>query len=151
MLGEFDADAQLDVVEEGIEAGLIALTRLGEDLQHGIEPRRIDPPDEQVATEGFELVEQPLPAPNRPPPTLERIADSLQGEEALDAGNAGWHGGCRGTGGTGLAGNDEVATGRAAGAAAARHSRYARIAVDPHQTHLVPVVGKICRRRLSNG
>jgi hypothetical protein len=136
MLGEFDADAELDVVEEGVEARLIAFARLGQDAEHGIEPGGIDPTNEQIVTQRLELVEQPLPAPHGPPPTLERIAHRLQGEQSFDAGNAGRHGCGSSAARAGWPRNDEVAPRRAARSAATRHSRNARIAVDPHQTHL---------------
>ena len=77
MLGEFDPNAQLDIVEEGIEAGLIALARLGENVEHAVEAGGVDPSHEEVPAQRLELVEQPLPAPNRPAPAFERIAHRL--------------------------------------------------------------------------
>ncbi len=92
VLGEFDPNAEFDVVDQGVEAGFIPFSGLGEDSQHVIEPGRIHPSNEQVTAQRFELIEQPLPATNRPPSTLERIADRLQGKKPLDARNAGGHG-----------------------------------------------------------
>lgn len=135
MLGEFNAHAQLDVVEKGIEARLFTFARFGQDLEHGVEPGGVDPSNQKVVTQRFQLVEQPLPAPNHPTPAFEWIAHRLQCEESLDAGNAGGHGGCGRSAGARRAADDELAPGGATRAAAACHSRYARIAVDPHQTH----------------
>jgi hypothetical protein len=152
VLGEFDPYAELDVVEQGIKAWLIAVARLGQDVQHSVEPDRIDPPHKQVPAQRLELIEQPLPAANFPAPAFERIANRLQGEQPFDARDTGGHGDGRGPGGGCRTADDEIRPGRTAGAAAPCHSRYSRIAVDPHQTHLgQPLIGKICRRGLSNG
>ena len=136
MLGKFDADAQLDIVEQGVEAGLIAVAGFGEEVEHGVKPGRIDASDEEIAAQRFQLIEEPLPARDRAAPTLERIAHGLQCQQPLDAGYACRHGCSGGSAGAGRTGNDEVAAGRATRAIAACHPRYARIAVDPHQTHL---------------
>ena len=136
MLGQLDADAQLDIVEEGIEAGLIALARLGENVEHGVEAGGVDPTHEEVPAQRLELVEQPLPAPNRPAPAFERIAHRLQCEQPLNPGDTSGHGDRGRPAGCCLAADDEIRPGRATGATAPCHSRYSRIAVDPHQTHL---------------
>ena len=108
MLGQLDADAQLDIVEEGIEAGLIALACLGENVEHGVEAGGVDPTHEEVPAQRLELVEQPLPAPNGAAPAFERIAHRLQRQQPLDAGNAGGHGGCGGPASCGRAADDEI-------------------------------------------
>ena len=108
MLGKFDANTQLNVIEEGVQAGLITLTRLGEDVEHSVEPCGVDTADKEIVAQRLELVEQPLPAPNGPASAFERIAHRLQRQQPLDAGNAGGHGGRGGPASCGRAADDEI-------------------------------------------